>query len=636
MSVNYNNNVSTSPRTEVEMNMNPSNIFRHMGVDDDDDALVTAHWVQTPPQHLLGGGVDVPYTISQTISPPAGIVQRPYVTDMFALNNSTRSNQIPNQDPTSMYRNTGEVLGHSTNPFNIPIAPPAIHTIPPADEDTPNLFIANLSNDVDDDALSAAFSPFGIILSAKVMLDIHTGRSRGFGFVMFDSGASGAMAMRTLHNTPIGEKGQRMSVTKAQTSGQSAITETTKLYVRNVPLTVTEQALKDHFAQFGSVKRFARKEDTAAKNDVTRQSMVRQQAVPATMVIFLEYNTVQEAQQAVRGIHGKKPWPGMGIPLLAKTAETTENRNVRRERQRQKVDEKRVAVAVGSPIPPAIPPTTPSASLHVHATYSPSASLMMSASNEFMNANTYPYMDTIYNNSVMSVGANAGSSSFAPASLTHSPQNGSAPIPLGATMSKQSQMAVPGYPPQHQQPPPPMYPSHLAAAVPMRGSSLPMPSNVMDGSHPYAHLQPAPPYAQHAYGGQPYPNQFRNSPNNNGGVMFMIGSDGLARPMVSGSSNQGKHNASASMSQSQDNMQSLAPHHLQHPNPSSPLMPSHYHLAAGIPQHQQLSMPAPPYGHHPATMGMAPTNVQSYTSMSNVSLDPQLMIPMGAVPPGMR
>eukprot|EP00744_Colponema_vietnamica_P007274 GILI01010486.1.p1 GENE.GILI01010486.1~~GILI01010486.1.p1 ORF type:complete len:626 (+),score=141.62 GILI01010486.1:460-2337(+) len=617
---------STNLLPNGELAINRDTIFRNMGMDEDDDALVTAHWIQAPPQHLLGGGGGAHYPMQGVIgSQPGG---QGFV-EILAPDSPTHYSRPSTHETYSMGpRNNNSVSGASHNSqrgngATSPMAPPPIHSAhstnyPTAvEEDSPNLFIANLSNDVDDDALTAVFSPFGYILSVKVMLDIHTGRSRGFGFVMFDDGANGAAAMRALHNVQIGEKGQRMSVTKAQTSGQSAITETTKLYVRNVPLTVSEQALKDHFAQFGVVRRFARKEDTASKNDASRQSTMRQQSVPAAMVIFLEYNSVQEAQNAVKGIHGKKPWPGMGIPLLAKTAETTENRNVRRERQRQKVDDKRIVGPMGVAIPTAALPSTPSASLHVHATYSPNASLMMSASTEVMNNNNYPYMDTIYNNSVMSVGANAGSSSFAPASLPQSPQqNVSAPVPMGNGVM-QSQLGMP-YPMSHQQQPPPMYGMSQQQVVQQQRHMLP---GVMDISQaqqqqrhmPFTHMQ-AP------YQVQQPPTQYGHfqQSQGQGNVMYMIGSDGLARPMLSGSSNP-RGNASASMSHSQDNMQALAPSHMH-----SHLQPQQQFYG------QQMQMQATPYGGQQAPIG------NPNGGYSQMSLDPQLLMPMGSAPPGMR
>lgn len=57
------------------------------------------------------------------------------------------------------------------------------------------IFVGGLSWGTDDDGLRAAFESFGEVVDAKVITDRDTGRSRGFGFVTFDSpdGASGAV-----------------------------------------------------------------------------------------------------------------------------------------------------------------------------------------------------------------------------------------------------------------------------------------------------------------------------------------------------------------------------------------------------------------------------------------------------------
>ena len=45
------------------------------------------------------------------------------------------------------------------------------------------LYVGNLAYGVRDEELNDAFSQFGAVQSAKVMMDRETGRSKGFGFV---------------------------------------------------------------------------------------------------------------------------------------------------------------------------------------------------------------------------------------------------------------------------------------------------------------------------------------------------------------------------------------------------------------------------------------------------------------------
>lgn len=57
------------------------------------------------------------------------------------------------------------------------------------------LYVGNLPWSATDDELQSLFANVGQVLSARVITDRETGRSRGFGFVeMDDAGASRAIA----------------------------------------------------------------------------------------------------------------------------------------------------------------------------------------------------------------------------------------------------------------------------------------------------------------------------------------------------------------------------------------------------------------------------------------------------------
>jgi len=56
------------------------------------------------------------------------------------------------------------------------------------------LFIGSLSWNTDDAGLQAAFAQFGTIVSATVVKDRDSGRSKGFGFVEFENEEEGKAA----------------------------------------------------------------------------------------------------------------------------------------------------------------------------------------------------------------------------------------------------------------------------------------------------------------------------------------------------------------------------------------------------------------------------------------------------------
>ena len=60
------------------------------------------------------------------------------------------------------------------------------------------LFIGNLSWGVDTDQLRELFSAYGVVTDAIVMTDRETGRSRGFGFVTFETEEEAAAAIEAM------------------------------------------------------------------------------------------------------------------------------------------------------------------------------------------------------------------------------------------------------------------------------------------------------------------------------------------------------------------------------------------------------------------------------------------------------
>jgi RNA recognition motif-containing protein len=58
------------------------------------------------------------------------------------------------------------------------------------------LYVGNLPYSFGDSDLTQAFSPFGTIASAKVMMDRDSGRSKGFGFVEMSSSQEAQAAIK--------------------------------------------------------------------------------------------------------------------------------------------------------------------------------------------------------------------------------------------------------------------------------------------------------------------------------------------------------------------------------------------------------------------------------------------------------
>ncbi len=76
------------------------------------------------------------------------------------------------------------------------------------------IYVGNLTWATTDDDLAALFSPHGEIVSASVITDRDTGRSRGFGFVEMEDAEAAAAAIEALNGQDCG--GRALTVNEAR------------------------------------------------------------------------------------------------------------------------------------------------------------------------------------------------------------------------------------------------------------------------------------------------------------------------------------------------------------------------------------------------------------------------------------
>ncbi len=76
-----------------------------------------------------------------------------------------------------------------------------------------NIYVGNLSYDTRDDSLATAFEQYGEVLSARVVTDRETGRSRGFGFVEMDNDG-GQAAIQAMNGAEL--DGRALKVNEAR------------------------------------------------------------------------------------------------------------------------------------------------------------------------------------------------------------------------------------------------------------------------------------------------------------------------------------------------------------------------------------------------------------------------------------
>ena len=76
------------------------------------------------------------------------------------------------------------------------------------------LFVGSLPWAANDDDLQKAFSAHGKVLSAKVVTDKETRRSRGFGFVEYETESEATAAIQALNGSEL--KGRNIIVSEAK------------------------------------------------------------------------------------------------------------------------------------------------------------------------------------------------------------------------------------------------------------------------------------------------------------------------------------------------------------------------------------------------------------------------------------
>eukprot|EP00818_Percolomonas_sp_WS_P003129 CAMPEP_0117446252 /NCGR_PEP_ID=MMETSP0759-20121206/6235_1 /TAXON_ID=63605 /ORGANISM="Percolomonas cosmopolitus, Strain WS" /LENGTH=812 /DNA_ID=CAMNT_0005238493 /DNA_START=858 /DNA_END=3292 /DNA_ORIENTATION=- len=120
--------------------------------------------------------------------------------------------------------------------------------------DNTNVFVKHLPPFLDDDQLRAYFQPFGEITSCKVMLNVKTGASLGFGFVRFQDPHSAQKAIDKMTGYRIGKKKLLCKLSNKALPPHSVVEPRSNLYVKHLPVSYDNQKLRVLFERFGKIK----------------------------------------------------------------------------------------------------------------------------------------------------------------------------------------------------------------------------------------------------------------------------------------------------------------------------------------------------------------------------------------------
>ncbi|MFW5695116.1 MAG: RNA recognition motif domain-containing protein [Alkalispirochaeta sp.] len=81
------------------------------------------------------------------------------------------------------------------------------------------LYVGNLNFRTDEEGLRAAFSEYGTVTDARIVMDRDTGRSRGFGFVEMEDDSAAESAIEGMNGADL--DGRPLRVNEAQPRGDN-------------------------------------------------------------------------------------------------------------------------------------------------------------------------------------------------------------------------------------------------------------------------------------------------------------------------------------------------------------------------------------------------------------------------------
>mmetsp|Transcript_8037 Transcript_8037/g.10853 ORF Transcript_8037/g.10853 Transcript_8037/m.10853 type:complete len:695 (+) Transcript_8037:365-2449(+) len=213
----------------------------------------------------------------------------------------------------------------------------------PSDDNEPkftNVFVKNFPEDVTEEALKTKFEEYGTITNVVIMRD-EAGKSKGFGFVNFESATEAAAAVSAVHGvaweTAVGEgtpvpgrvlycgRAQKKSEREALLRNQYQQRrmeriekyQNVNLYVKNLDDSVDDDKLREEFSAFGTITS-AKVQRAESKDDKSGSKGFG----------FVCFTSPEEATKAVTEMNGKML---NGKPVYVALAQRKEVRRVQLE-----------------------------------------------------------------------------------------------------------------------------------------------------------------------------------------------------------------------------------------------------------------------------------------------------------------
>jgi len=115
-----------------------------------------------------------------------------------------------------------------------------------------NIFVKNLHEGIDNKQLYDTFSLFANILSCKVVTDRETGKSKGYGYVHYETDEAAKNAIEKLDGMLIDGKEVQVGVFMRR-NDRPGSADWTNCFIKNVPLDWTDANLREEFSKYGEI-----------------------------------------------------------------------------------------------------------------------------------------------------------------------------------------------------------------------------------------------------------------------------------------------------------------------------------------------------------------------------------------------
>jgi polyadenylate-binding protein len=176
-------------------------------------------------------------------------------------------------------------------------AAPGAPVVPPPP--SASLYVGDLNKDVREEHLFEIFSVVGPIDSIRVLRDHVSRVSLGYAYVNFSSAQDAERALDTLNYYVI--KSRPLRIMWKQRDPSLRKSGAGNIFIKNIDASVTSRDLLDTFSQFGNILscKVATTEDGKSKG-----------------FGFVQYQTLEEAEKAVKCTNGQKLTPTQSLALV--------------------------------------------------------------------------------------------------------------------------------------------------------------------------------------------------------------------------------------------------------------------------------------------------------------------------------